>query len=421
LIDAESTAANPATPPSNLTALDVQANQVEMGWTNGNGEGRLVVFSEDPLNATPENGVNYSPSSNYGSGTLIGNGFVVARGDVTAATVSQLLAGVTYYVNVFEYNGYSLAPAFNTTPLSGTVTTIGAPLESATDPVIQSPSTTSVRIAWTNGSGQKRIVLGKQGVPVDEAPIDDVIYAANPVFGSGDNLRLVGNFVVYADTGSEVTVSGLTPGEEYYFSIFEYNEIGSIVRYRRINPALISTNDISLPVELTSFTGEVTTNNTVLLNWATTTETNNDYFAVEVSRNGIDFSEVNRVMGAGTTDVPQGYSYEYNQAASGLVYFRLKQVDFDNSYTFSNIISLSLDATITTIAYPNPTSDLLVVKGLNVGKGNIALVSASGKVWQPTIDVISNDYIELEVSDLPVGMYLLRLPTGQVLRIAVNR
>lgn len=80
---------------------------------------------------------------------------------------------------------------------------------------------------------------------------------------------------------------------------------------------------VTAPVELTSFSAEPI-NGMVSLNWQTAVEVNNDYFAVECSKDGQNFEEVGQVNGSGTTNRVQSYSYKYRSPANGVSYYRLK-------------------------------------------------------------------------------------------------
>jgi hypothetical protein len=90
---------------------------------------------------------------------------------------------------------------------------------------ITHPST-SMDISFTKGNGSRRIVLAKQGSPVDAVPVDETVYTANTAFGSGDEIGS-GNYVVYNGTGNSFSVSAIYPAYVYHFSVFEYN--GGIV------------------------------------------------------------------------------------------------------------------------------------------------------------------------------------------------
>lgn len=75
---------------------------------------------------------------------------------------------------------------------------------------------------WTNGNGQKRLVVMKQG-SAPTGPTDYVTYNANTAFGSGATTG-AGSFVVYNGTGNSVTVTNLNPNTQYYFGVYEYND-----------------------------------------------------------------------------------------------------------------------------------------------------------------------------------------------------
>ena len=100
---------------------------------------------------------------------------------------------------------------------------------------------------------------------------------------------------------------------------------------------LTSCTSAALPVELIEF-NLTSENGIVTLNWVTASEINNDYFEIQASKDGIKWSVIDKVNGAGN-------SFEINRYEKSLLtdakYFRLRQVDFDGTYTFSNIIATS--------------------------------------------------------------------------------
>ncbi|MBO7054284.1 MAG: hypothetical protein J6W37_02740 [Bacteroidales bacterium] len=93
-----------------------------------------------------------------------------------------------------------------------------------------------------------------------------------------------------------------------------------------------------LPIELTSFT--VSANEyAYTFNWVTASEDNNDYFTLEYSIDGVDFSEIDYVHGAGTTSETSEYEYVWNaKPTADILYFRLKQTDYNGEYTYSDVI-----------------------------------------------------------------------------------
>ena len=82
---------------------------------------------------------------------------------------------------------------------------------------------TSIALNWTNGNGQKRLVIGREKSTVKAFPLDGVNYDASAIFRNGDDLDY-GNFIVYSGTGNSVTVTGLDENTEYVFRVVEINQ-----------------------------------------------------------------------------------------------------------------------------------------------------------------------------------------------------
>lgn len=96
---------------------------------------------------------------------------------------------------------------------------------------------------------------------------------------------------------------------------------------------------LSLPIELLKFYSYATERNEVKLIWEIASEVNNRYFEIEHSLNGGDFEMIGRVEGNGTTNFNQKYNYVHINPSNGNNYYRLKQVDYDMSFEYFNIIS----------------------------------------------------------------------------------
>lgn len=114
-------------------------------------------------------------------------------------------------------------------------------------------------------------------------------------------------------------------GEEWWFDDFELYQIAPC---------------IPLPIELVSFNG---INYKIYnhLTWVTATELNNEYFNLERSKDGINWVDVDRINGSGTVSTPSYYEYsDHNYYKESINYYRLKQVDFDGNFKYSQIISV---------------------------------------------------------------------------------
>ena len=100
-------------------------------------------------------------------------------------------------------------------------------------------------------------------------------------------------------------------------------------------------SSLSLPVELTYFGGKRSAKN-VLLNWQTATETNNEGFDIQHSTNGRDWTSIGWQAGAGSSLEKQDYTFLHEKAVSGTNYYRLKQIDFDGQFDYSDIAAIEL-------------------------------------------------------------------------------
>jgi hypothetical protein len=99
-------------------------------------------------------------------------------------------------------------------------------------------------------------------------------------------------------------------------------------------------NMFLLPIELTSFTGKCVSGE-VELKWTTATETENNFFTIEKSMDGTNFIAIAEIQGAGTSNSPIDYTDLDSNPYSGITYYRLKQTDFDGTYTYSDIIAVN--------------------------------------------------------------------------------
>jgi len=109
--------------------------------------------------------------------------------------------------------------------------------------------------------------------------------------------------------------------------------------------SLINGSFTVLPVLLTSFTANVEKNSNVILKWQTANEQNSDFFLIERSLDGQTFNTVDRVSAAGNSALPRNYTYTDKNPKAGLqskIIYRLKQVDKDQNYFYSEMVSVKL-------------------------------------------------------------------------------
>jgi choice-of-anchor B domain-containing protein len=176
-----------------------------------------------------------------------------------------------------------------------------------------------------------------------------------------------------------------------------------------------------LPVELASFTANVVPSG-IQLNWETATETNNLGFEIERKSSGSEsnFFTIGFVNGAGTTTSPQQYSYSDNIANAGIYTYRLKQVDLDGSFSYSNEIRVEFttpDEFILKQNYPNPfnpSTTIEFVLGMD-SFVNLDIFNMLGeKVTTLVNETMQQGFhsVNFKADNLPSGIYIAKLEAG---------
>lgn len=161
---------------------------------------------------------------------------------------------------------------------------------------------------------------------------------------------------------------------------------------------------MSLPVSLISFEGRLE-NEVTVLNWATESEINNDYFEVEHSNNGRDFFSIAKVDGKENATSVQNYKCTHENPTNGDNYYRLKQVDFDGNFEYFNIIYIQYNKSNVPVAiYPNPAQDILFVEG---GASKLTVYDINGR---PVITQTTEEEKSIiDISNLEIGIYMIEI------------
>lgn len=138
-----------------------------------------------------------------------------------------------------------------------------------------------------------------------------------------------------------------------------------------------------LPVELTNFEA-IPKGKSVLLKWATKSETNNQGFEVQHSIDGQDWTILGFVAGNGTSSETHQYTFTDNRPQYGYNYYRLKQIDFDQDFDYSEIeeVSMRNDQKELTHLYPNPSNGHFTVQLSNPAREGaiVTLITSTGEV-----------------------------------------
>ena len=172
-----------------------------------------------------------------------------------------------------------------------------------------------------------------------------------------------------------------------------------------------------LPIVLLNFDATQGIDGTVQTIWATASENNNDHFEVERSINSSENFKVIGVVkgfGAGTTTLTHHYSFNDNDQCSGINYYRLKQVDLDGHFTYSNVVAVRCkDKDDIVSVYPNPSNTKINISFIESsdGKMNIEVIDMFGNIISSDEFIVRKDLnnIEMKIEHLTNGFYYLRL------------
>jgi hypothetical protein len=152
-------------------------------------------------------------------------------------------------------------------------------------------------------------------------------------------------------TTQQVTISGLERGTAYHFAARAKDDAGNWSTYSNMVTA------ITTPVELATFDYKLVANG-VRLNWRTVSETNNYGFEIErKADDATDFTKIGFVKGFGTTNRPQSYTFIDKNVAAGQFEYRLKQIDQDGQFMYSQSLQVELTGPADFALnqnYPNP-------------------------------------------------------------------
>jgi hypothetical protein len=164
-----------------------------------------------------------------------------------------------------------------------------------------------------------------------------------------------------------------------------------------------------LPVEFQSVNA-ITNNKNIKIQFSTSQETNNAYFNIERSTDSRNWKKLGSIAGAGTTQQEQQYSFLDEAPLPGLNYYRIKQVDYDGSFSYSPIVSARWEGKAQVYLFPNPTNDLLQISGLPTTDGpiTIEIIDMAGRImlrhtWNQSA---------INVASLADGVYSLRISSS---------
>jgi Secretion system C-terminal sorting domain len=164
---------------------------------------------------------------------------------------------------------------------------------------------------------------------------------------------------------------------------------------------------VALPVQLLSFDGEYVADQ-IALSWKTTNEVDFQHFEVEHRINETPFKQIGIVKNS-NKDKGGKYQFFHNYPSKGVNYYRLKQVDNNGSFTYSQIISVSSLSKCPFTVYPNPSSDKIYFNSSCTDIKNLKIYNINGQIVYSGMNI--NDSGNIDVSKLPKGIYFVEADT----------
>lgn len=285
------------------------------------------------------------------------------------------------------------------------------PTINASNLTITNVNNTSVTLNWTSGNGQRRIVLVRAINAINALPVDTFQYTANSNINSAMQIGS-GNFIVYNGTGSSVTITNLAQGTLYHYAVIEYNGWYTSTNY--LTSSYLTSSSTTLPVTWLSFDARLIDNKINLL-WRTANELNNDLFEVERSENGIEFEKIGTVKGNGNTLSVSTYLFvdDYlQQAEKAILYYRIRQIDYDGTFSFSDIKTINLHSSTNLKSIklsPNPVYDMTTLGGLAANDIYMVNIYTSDGILVLMQNNITASSANINCGHLQSGLYFIEI------------
>ncbi len=290
-------------------------------------------------------------------------------------------------------------------------------------------SNTTLTLSFLNNGFTSSIAAGSFGINISlPTSLEYVAFPQTTAAISGSFASKF-NFTYNAATNNFFGISNaaIAPGDGGEIVVTVKGMISVLSRIstaniQRLNPAAYpneNTNNNNLtaamgvnpggplPISLLEFTA-AKQNKVVDLNWQTSTEQNSSHFDVEFSRDGSKFENIGQVNAAGFSNTVRNYALIHSTPINGVNYYRLKLVDADGSYKYSEVRTVKFSNTKAISIMPNPTADLVYITSNEGGVlQSVALYSASGKLLK-----FANNFVlgkSIDLSTYTSGVYILKL------------
>ncbi|MBL7884063.1 MAG: T9SS type A sorting domain-containing protein, partial [Bacteroidia bacterium] len=260
---------------------------------------------------------------------------------------------------------------------------------------------------------------GSVPCPPQQAPLRCSAASANNSAGA---MTGMGNGAADVEEGAGgngwVSTINVTAGQLYLIMVDNWNATSAplTLSWQLTNGATLDCTP--LPIELVTFTGKAKGKNNYL-EWITASEINNDYFTIERSIDGTNYSEIGTIKGSGTSHETKTYSTIDYTPSTGINYYRLKQTDFDGGWKYSGIVAINTDYANGSISniHPNPTNSDINFEFNAPLAGSIYLqvFDYTGRLVTEDNMAVSegNNSLQTSLNNLAKGIYSMKVSFNQ--------
>ncbi|MEL6673841.1 MAG: T9SS type A sorting domain-containing protein [Bacteroidota bacterium] len=175
---------------------------------------------------------------------------------------------------------------------------------------------------------------------------------------------------------------------------------------------------VTLPVEFGNLAAQQVGSD-ILIKWETLRELNSDYMAVERSHDGLSFEEIGRTPGADISEQAITYQFNDQTPALGNNIYRIRQVDFDGSFSYSASVEVSIKPEEWLQILPNRVSDVLQLHAQEAVEADwtLQIFNVENKLMTQNTMEKGSIVKNIETTNYPAGIYFLKAEAGNSLRV----
>ena len=273
------------------------------------------------------------------------------------------------------------------------------------------PGSPNVFMAITPGNGaafQNRIVQSGVSQSVNKGGIQSPYWVRLTVNGNKYIGYISTDGLVWNIADSFIVALGNHPYVGLAYTTHNNNVSGTAV----VDQVSVVFHQDTLSVRLVDFTGFNVNNQYSQLNWTTGQELNFDHFEVERSGSNTDFKQIGTVPGKGDSQFAQDYNFRDHNPSHGTNYYRLKMVDKQGYFAYSNTVLVNFNLSIVQL-YPNPAKNLVYLKNnlnfTNAEPLDVELINPLGqRLFSETLTTAGLDLLTVQFpSGIAAGTYFL--------------